>query len=178
MQDPKVTVVAGTNRKGSLTAAVAHYYATLLHQKGCDNQVLELTSLPPDFTVTALYENMGKNDAFNRLRDVMEATEKYVFVVPEYNGSFPGVLKAFIDGLRFPTTFRGKKCALVGVSKGMQGGAMALSHLTDIFHHLHMHVYPLKLKLASIRDSSIQTVLANKVYVQLLEEQAAGFISF
>lgn len=178
MQDTKITIVAGTNRKHSLTADVAYYYSELLHEKDCDSQVLELTSLSLDFTESALYENMGKDQEFNRLKDIMEATEKYVFIVPEYNGSFPGVFKAFIDGLRLPTTFIGKKCALVGVSKGVQGGVFALSHLTDIFHYLKMHVYPLKPRLASIRDSSIQTVLANKQYVQLLEEQAEGMIHF
>ena len=178
MKNTKITVVAGTNRRHSLTAAVAYYYAELLHKKGSDSQVLTLTDLPPDFTVSALYENSGSNNTFNRLRDRMEAAEKYVFIVPEYNGSFPGVFKAFIDGLRFPTTFRGKKCALVGVSKGIQGGLLALSHLTDIFHHLKMYVYPLKPALANIRDSSIQTLLANERYVQLLEEQAEGIIHF
>ena len=178
MQDIKITIIAGTNRKNSLTASVAHYYSELLYKKGCDNQVLELTRLPPDFTGSALYGNMGKNNDFNRLKDMMEAADKYVFIIPEYNGSFPGVFKAFIDGLPFPTTFRGKKCALVGVSKGVQGGVFALSHLTDIFHYLRMHVYPLKPRLANIRDSSIQTVLANEQYVQLLEDQAEGIIHF
>ena len=178
MQNTQVTIVASTNRKQSLTEAVAHYYADLLHKKGCTNQVLKLTALPPDFTVSVLYENRDSNAAFNKLRDVMEAAEKYVFIVPEYNGSFPGVLKAFIDGLRFPETFRDKKCALVGVSKGIQGGIIALSHLTDIFHHLKMHVYPRKLALGNIKDSRIQTLLANEQYVQLLKEQAAAIIHF
>ena len=69
MKNTKVTVVAGTNRRHSLTAAVAYYYAELLHKKGSDSQVLTLTDLPPDFTVSALYENSGSNNTFNRLRD-------------------------------------------------------------------------------------------------------------
>ncbi|MEM7382895.1 MAG: NAD(P)H-dependent oxidoreductase [Bacteroidota bacterium] len=178
MKHTPVTIVASTNRKKSLTEDVAHYYADLLHKNGCASQVLKLTELPPDFTVSALYENRDSNPAFNKLRDRMEAAQKYVFIVPEYNGSFPGVFKAFIDGLRFPATFKDKKCALVGVSKGGQGGIAALSHLTDIFHYLKMHVYPRKPALANIRDSRIQTLLANERYVQLLEEQAAGVIHF
>ena len=120
MHYTKITVISSTNNQNSLTAQVADYYASLLHKRGCDNQVLKLTDLPADFTVTALYENNGQHPAFNRLRTIMETTQKYVFIIPEYNGSFPGVLKAFIDGLSFPETFRKKKCALVGVSKGPQ----------------------------------------------------------
>jgi len=178
MDHQKIAVVSATNHTSSLTARLADYYAGLLDQRDCDNQVLKLTSLPADFTVTALYENSGKNSAFNHLRTIMETTQKYVFIIPEYNGSFPGVFKAFIDGLQFPDTFRGKKCAMVGVSKGPQGGVFAMSHLTDIFHYLKMHVYPLKPRLNSIQDSRLETILANNQYVRLLEEQAEGIINY
>ena len=174
----EITIVSGTNNKNSLTAQLADYYAELLHKKGCNNQVLKLTSLPDDFTATALYENNGKHPEFNRLRTIMETAQKYVFIIPEYNGSFPGVLKAFIDGLKFPDTFKDKKCALVGVSQGPQGGGFAMSHLTDIFHYLKMHVYPLKPRLSGIQDSQLNTILANARYVQLLDEQADGMINY
>lgn len=178
MPTPHILVVAGTNRKGSLTAQVAQYYATLLHKKGLDHQVLDLINLPKDFTVSALYDNMGQDKAFNALKAPIEAASKYVFIIPEYNGSFPGIFKAFIDGLPFPHTFKGKKCALVGLSKGPRGGVCALSHLTDIFHYLKMSVYPLSPTLSNIKDSKLATILSNKTYVQLLEEQVAGIIDF
>ena len=53
-----------------------------------------------------------------------------------------------------------------------------MSHLTDIFHYLKMHVYPLKPRLASIQDSQLATVLANAQYVRLLEEQAEGIMRY
>ncbi len=178
MNNTDILVISGTNNRNSLTAQVADYYATLLNKRGCGSQVLKLIGLPADFTVTALYENEGKNPVFNRLRERMEIAQKYVFIIPEYNGSFPGIFKAFIDGLPFPSTFKGKKCAIVGVSKGPQGGVLAMSHLTDIFHYLRMHVYPLKPRLSGIHDSRLATVLANAQYTQLLEEQAEGIISY
>mmetsp|Transcript_20110 Transcript_20110/g.46636 ORF Transcript_20110/g.46636 Transcript_20110/m.46636 type:complete len:179 (-) Transcript_20110:1328-1864(-) len=178
MSSQKIIVVSSTNRKNALSARVADYYVNLLHKRKCNSQVLDLTDLPPDFTVTALYENNGKNPTFNRLRECIETAKKYVFIVPEYNGSFPGVLKAFIDGLRFPDTYREKKCAMVGVSKGPNGGVFAMSHLTDVFHHLGMHVHPLKPRLGNIKDSRLETVLANTHYTQLLEEQAEKIINY
>lgn len=173
-----IVVVAGTNRAQSLSAQLAEYYVTLLHQYDSKARVLALTDLPVHFIATALYQYNGQDPAFNRLREVVEAAQKYVFVVPEYNGSFPGVLKAFIDGLKFPGTFTGKKCAIVGVSQGTQGGTLAMSHLTDIFHYLGMHVYPLKPRLSGIQDRQLATVLANPHYVQLLEEQARGVVHY
>lgn len=176
-QDP-ILIIISTNRINSLSAAVGEYYAKLLRENNQPNQTLSLTSLPNDFITTALYENQGKNAAFNQLKQVVEQANKYVFIVPEYNGSFPGILKTFIDGLDFPGPFQHKKCALVGVSKGPGGGLMGLSHLTDIFHDLKMHVLPEKVYLRNITDSSLETILANTRYQQLLQSQAEELITY
>jgi NAD(P)H-dependent FMN reductase len=178
MSKPDIVVVAGTNRKNSLSGQVAHYYADLVRQEGKEAQVLDLIDLPADFTATALYENMGKNMVFNQLQAALEVAPKYVFIIPEYNGSFPGVFKAFIDGLPFPSLFKGKKCGLVGLSQGVTGGRVAISHLTDIFHYLKMSVSPFSLALGNIKDSRIETLLANEKYVKLLEEQVKEIINF
>ena len=172
-----ITIIAGTNRKGAVTTQLAQYYSKLLQQHNCATQLISLADLPVDFTATALYENQGKNKKFNELKVIMEGADKYIFIVPEYNGSFPGVLKAFIDGLTMPATFRHKKCALVGVSAGVQGGVLALSHLTDIFHYLGMVVYPLKPKIANVR-AGMSSILGNKGYLELIEQQAKGIIAF
>ena len=173
-----ITVVSGTNRKNSLTKIVATYYLDLLKQRGCDVSQVDLVDLPADFTSTALYENKGKNEAFNLLANKIEDGTKFVFVYPEYNGSYPGVLKAFIDGLNFPGAFKGKKCALVGVSRGIQGCVLGTSHLTSIFNYLGMYVYPFKLKLSSIPNPELEELLSNDKYIELLEEQAKGFLEF
>jgi NAD(P)H-dependent FMN reductase len=133
--------------------------------------------MPDDFIASALYENAGSNEEFNDFRKKMFDTQKMVFIVPEYNGSFPGVLKTFIDGLQFPGTFKNKKCALVGLSSGVQGGGLALSHLTDIFNYCGTHVLALKPKLSRIEENLTENSLS-KLYHELLEEQAQMFIEF
>ena len=51
----------------------------------------------------------------------------------------------------FPTkpelVVQDKKAALVGISSGVQGAGLALSHLTDIFNYCGMHVLAQKPKL-------------------------------
>ncbi len=97
-----ITIISGTNRPQSVTKVISLYYQEILASLGAQSQVLDLHDLPPDFTYTALYGNSGKNTRFNQFREMVEASQKFVFVVPEYNNSFPGVLKAFIDGLKYP----------------------------------------------------------------------------
>ena len=172
-----IQIICGTNRNDALSLQVSKIYQSILKELGHDSNIIDLTELPEDFVFTALYDNAGKNPAFNSFRETMTAAEKQVFVVPEYNGSFPGVLKAFIDGLKFPDTFTNKKAALIGVSSGVQGAGLALSHLTDIFNYCGMHVLAYKVKLMHIEDHLNNDVLGEE-YMKYLKRQAKAFTEF
>ena len=119
-----ITIIVGTNRVEAVSRQVAEYYQALLTQRNTPHQLLDLHQLPADFLTTALYENNGQNEAFNVLSTMVADSEKLVFIVPEYNGSFPGVLKTFIDGLTYPSPLQDKKCALVGLSSGCRAAAL------------------------------------------------------
>ncbi|MDE0472160.1 MAG: NAD(P)H-dependent oxidoreductase [Ekhidna sp.] len=118
-------------------------------------------------------EKKEANKAFQPLMNQMKAAQKFIFIVPEYNGSFPGILKLFIDALEFPETLKNKKCALVGLSAGVQGSVLAMSHLTDIFNYLTMHVLAQKIKLMGISNRMSDDGITDEMGIQLLEEQAA-----
>ena len=98
-----ITIVVGTNRQNSNSAKIAKYYKGILDSKfDGDTQIVDLADLPGDFVSNSLYENNGKNPEVNILREKVQNADKLVFIVPEYNGSFTGVLKTFIDGLKYP----------------------------------------------------------------------------
>lgn len=174
----KVVLISSTNRQDALTRIITDIYADILRKLSVDTEIIDLQLLPEDFAFTALYDNAGKNMEFNRFRTIMAESKKFVFIVPEYNGSFPGVLKTFIDGLKFPHTFTNKKCALVGLSAGIQGAGLGLSHLTDIFNYCGMHVLALKPKLARIEENMLDGEITNKLYTDLLEAQARQLLEF
>ncbi len=173
-----ITIVVGTNRINSVSRQVANYYQSIIQEKGISAEIVDLVDLPHDFTGTALYENNGNNAIFNTMRDKVQSAEKLIFIVPEYNGSFPGILKTFIDGLKYPQGVRDKKAALVGISSGVQGGVFAMSHLTDIFNYLGMHVFALKPKLAGIERNFSNGKVTNQLYNELINNQIDKFIEF
>lgn len=173
-----ITIISGTNRQNSVSAKVAHLYQSLLLKHQVESNIIDLADLPKDFLYTALYENNGKNPEFNKFLQQLRSSDKYVFIIPEYNGSFPGALKAFIDGMEYPNSFQNKKCALVGISSGMQGAGLALSHMTDIFNYLGMNVLALKPKLARIESNFDGQEVTDKLYSQLLEEQVKKLLEF
>ncbi|MCE7062827.1 NAD(P)H-dependent oxidoreductase [Dyadobacter sp. CY343] len=161
-----------------MSRKIAEYYQTILNHLDAPSIILDLINLPHDFTVSALYHNTGKNEDFNSLKSLLEQTDKFVFIVPEYNGSYPGVLKAFIDGLPYPNSFANKKAALVGLSSNMQGATIALSHLNDVFSYLGMNTLALRVKLGQIRNHFQDNVISNALYKELIELQAGQLIHF
>ena len=174
-----ITIIAGTNRPDSRARRIANIYLSLLTAHGTAAQVLDLIGLPADFTTSALYDNAGRHEGFNELAAKVSEAGKLVFIVPEYNCSFPGVLKAFIDGLPYPSGLGGKKAALVGLSSGGQGGLLALNHLTDILMYLGTAVLPQRVRLPFIDKHLHENgTLTDAFLHQMLEEQVAHLLRF
>ncbi|MBA9076423.1 NADPH-dependent FMN reductase [Rufibacter quisquiliarum] len=173
-----ILLISGTNRPNSLTLQITKLYQQLLEARNEASEILDLQDLPLDFASPALYKKEMYSQAFLDLRARVAAVQKIVFVVPEYNCSFPGVLKAFIDGLEYPVALRNKKGALVGLSTGSQGGNIALSHLTDVLHYCGLHVLAQKPRLPFIHKHLAEGNLTYPLYQQLLEEQIEALLTF
>jgi NAD(P)H-dependent FMN reductase len=157
---------------------IARHYQTILKLKGEPSNIIDLNQLPHDFIFSALYKNCGRDMEFNKFVDVINGSDKFIFVVPEYNGSFPGVLKGFIDGLEFGKTFKNKKGALVGISSGAMAGALALSHLTDILNYLGMNVLAVKPRLPRIEKLYMDGIIHDEFLSKLVESQIDDLINF
>jgi chromate reductase, NAD(P)H dehydrogenase (quinone) len=166
-----ITVLVSTNRKGSVSAQIAQLYLDKLDANGEDSRVMSLEDLPSDFVFSALYEHAGRNTAFNAFVAKLIESDTFIIIVPEYNNSFPGVFKAFLDGMPYPNPLAGKWAALVGVSSGMQGASLALSHLTDVLNYLQVNVLAAKPKLAQIHLYLQEGKLENAIYHQFIDDQ-------
>lgn len=173
-----VLIISGTNRPHSLTLQVARLYQQLLAARQQLSEILDLQELPLDFASPTLYKSELYSQEFLALRARVAAAQKLVFIVPEYNCSFPGVLKAFIDGLEYPHALRRKKGALVGLSTGSQGGNIAISHLTDVLHYCGLHVLAQKPHLPFLHKHLEAGKFTNLLYLQLLENQIEEFLAF
>lgn len=144
-----ITIISGTNRPASNTLKVAKYYQKQLAEKGLETHLLNLQDLPSTLIDSDLY---GKRSAeFQRFQDQAAQTSKFLFIIPEYNGSFPGVLKTFIDACAFPESFFDKKACLVGISSGKYGNIRGIDHFNGVCAYLHLHVMPLRLHISAIK---------------------------
>ena len=173
-----IYIISGTNREQAVSYQVAKIYQQEFKDLGIASEIIDLQKLPVDYLFSGLYANAGKSEEMIAIRKKMKEGKKFVFVIAEYNGSFPGVLKAFIDGLEFPDTFTNKKCALVGLSSGMQGAVLAMSHLTDILNYCGAHVLAQKPKLGGIGAHVEDGVITNERYMKHIKSQVRQLLDF
>ena len=144
-----ITIISGTNRASSNTLKIAKYYQKELNKKGLETTLLDLQDLPENIIASDLYGK--RSEAFQHIQDLVTQTTKFLFVIPEYNGSFPGVLKTFIDACAFPESFYDKKACLVGISSGKYGNIRGIEHFNGVCAYLHLNVMPLRLHIANIK---------------------------
>ena len=166
-----ITIISATNRTDSKSSEIAKYYSKKLNLKSLPNQIVDLKDVPVNYLEEGLYETNGRNPTFNVLRDKVENADQLIFVIAEYNGSFPGILKLFIDGLKFPGGIKGKTAAMIGVSSGPLGSALAMSHFTDILNYLNCNVIALKPRITSIHNAFVDGDFTDDFIKNLIDEQ-------
>ncbi|WP_304236829.1 NADPH-dependent FMN reductase [Jiulongibacter sediminis] len=173
-----VGILVGTNRPSAMTLEMAMYYKEKLEEIGEEVVLMDLGQLPEDFAFSALYANKGKSEGYNGFQAKLDSVDKCIILAPEYNGSYPGVLKTFIDGLRYPDSFRDKKVALVGLANGVQGNAVGLGHLNDVLSYMGANVLGLRVKLGEIARHFDANKISHPLYEKFVNEQIEKFLSF
>ncbi len=165
-----ITIIAGTNRKGSNTKKVAIAYKKLLDEKNIDSQILALDE-------QLVHE---RNDAFEKMESsFLKAAEKFIFIVPEYNGSYPGILKLMMDNSDVSTTWKDKKVLLTGVSTGRAGNLRGLEHFTGSLLHLKMNVYHNRLPISAVHTLFGEDgILKDETTLQIMTAQLVDFLAF
>lgn len=172
-----ITVIAGTNRPGSYTLKVANLALEVLIDTGEEATILDLCRLPPELFAGTSYAS--KPPAFADFQKTILDTDGILTVVPEYNGSFPGVLKYFIDMLRFPESLYLKPAAFIGLASGAWGGLRAVEQLEMIFQYRHAHLYGRRVFLPNISDLiDEEGKCSDPALGKRINEMVTGFAAF
>ena len=156
---------------------MAKVYQHILQEEGQETRLFSFTDLPSTIAFSETFGN--RSQEFQQLiTDYIESSDKFVFVAPEYNGSYPGILKTFLDAIH-PKYWTEKKAAIIGVSQGRAGNLRGIEQLTLILNYLKINVYHNKLPFSGIDklfDSSDN--LFNEETLKVLTQHVKGFIRF
>ncbi|MFF9011391.1 NADPH-dependent FMN reductase [Streptomyces sp. NPDC014870] len=126
----KLAVIAGSARPGRLAPGIADWAAGHADRHGgftVDLIDLANAALPDSLDPTAPQRET--------LRPRVAEADAFLVVVPEYNRSFPGVLKTALDS--FHHEWQAKPVGFVSYGLGMSGGLRAVEQLRLVFSELH-----------------------------------------
>ncbi len=138
-----ITIISGTNRADSMTLRTAKVYERLLKEKTVDVKLFSLEN-------NEVWQRGDKMKALEQ--EYLVSADKFIFIMPEYNASFPGILKLMIDNSDIKKCWWYKKAALVGISDGRAGNLRGIEHMTAILHYMKVNVLYNKLLLSRIND--------------------------
>ena len=124
-----IPVILGTTRKGRMSAHAARFVADQIRQRGdIVTDVIDISQLP--LPVDDAGEGV-KTPAFS---EAMIQADAIVIVAPEYNHSFPGLLKHVLDSCL--KEYIHKAAGIVAVSAGPFGGTRAIQSVLPVLREL------------------------------------------
>jgi chromate reductase, NAD(P)H dehydrogenase (quinone) len=172
-----IALIIGTNRPGSNTRKIAVHLEEFYAALKVPVRVLDLAQLPPEIFAPTAYAT--KPAGFQPFADtILQASGLHV-VTPEYNGGMPGVLKYFIDMLKFPESFERRPVCFVGVAAGIWGALRPVEQLQAIFGYRNAHLYPERVFLPQVHNLlDAQGRLKDAELLKRLQGQTEGFVEF
>nr|WP_315225006.1 NAD(P)H-dependent oxidoreductase [uncultured Albidiferax sp.] len=159
----KTLIFAGSTRKQSYNRQLAQATARIAADAGAEVTHIELA----DFNIpmyNADLEAEGTPADVLRLKQIMFDHPAWIICAPEYNGSYPALLKNTIDWASSPIktdpvwkdgfrSFTGKVVGLLSASPGGLGGLRSLTHLSPLMANMQCWVAPKQFALGRAFDA-------------------------
>lgn len=169
-------VIAGTDRVDSNTLKISKYIQSLYKEAGEEIGLIDMREIRSELAEGPHYGNKQPASLQAEMDKVLRS-EGLIVVCPEYNGSMPGILKYYIDHLKFPEAFEYRPVAFVGLG-GMFGGMRPVEHLQQVFGYRNAFIYPQRVFLMNVFKILQEGVIVDPVMQDLLKAQVTGFQKF
>lgn len=165
-----ITIISATARQDSMTLRMAKIYQELFGEQGAETKLVSLE----DVTFWERGDNLKEVES-----KAFIPADKFVFILPEYNGSYPGSLKSMLDNSDIKACWYGKKAMLTGLADGRAGNLRGLDHFTNVLNYLKVNVYFDKIPLSKIgTELSKDGILLKSTTLECIRQQITGFLAF
>lgn len=172
-----IVLIVGTNRAGSNSRKVAAQVEDIYKELKTPLRVLDLAQLPPEVFSPSSYGEKPKS--FQPFADAVLQSSGLHVVTPEYNGGMPGVLKYFIDMLKFPESFERRPVCFTGVAAGVWGALRPVEQLQAIFGYRNAYIYPERVFMPQVNNLlDADGKIKDAELVGRLKKQVEGFVGF
>ncbi len=157
----KLIFLAGSARKDSLNKKLAKAASEKAKELGADVTFIDLADYEaPIFCEDYEAEN-GMPQSIKDLKKLFGEHDGFLIASPEYNSSYPPLLKNTLDWMSRPgddgsNCFQGKVSAIMAASPGPMGGIRVLPQLRNLLTNIAMHgthVIPKQFALGNARKA-------------------------
>lgn len=171
-----ICIISGTNRPGSRSLQVANLLKAEYVSLGAKVELIDLASL--DFsTLNGSQYSENQPDSMKTNIELVNRADGLVVVCPEYNGSYPGILKYFIDHWAYPLSFEARPVCFVGLG-GRFGGLRPVEHLQGVFGYRNAFLFPERVFISNVFKILEEGQIGDAAILSLIKKQAEGFIRF
>lgn len=136
----KIGIILGSTRNGRSSDKIAKRVKEIAKNTNTVTaELIDLKSMNIPWLNDTTAPSMRKkitNRSVQRWSKLIANFDAFIFVVPEYNGGYPGVLKNALDQLY--TEWNGKPAGFIGYSGGPTGGKSAVNQLKTVTQVLQM----------------------------------------
>jgi len=150
----KLTIISCTNRPESRSLAVSKAYQHYATPHWESIEVVSLEQLNGMSVSAEMYNPESQDPILAKFQDeVIIPNQHFLFVLAEYNGTFPGIFKLMIDAVSIRDKdgcFSGKNAAMLGVAAGRSGNLRGMDQLTNALNYLGMKVFESKIPISQI----------------------------
>jgi NAD(P)H-dependent FMN reductase len=126
-----ITIILGTGREGAMSQKVAEFVVEEAKNYGFEVEFIKVKDW-----LDKPYTGGMSEEKRNKASEILKNSQGFLIISPEYNHSFPGELKLFLD--EFYEEFNHKPVGICGVSSGKLGGARMVESLRLVLIELKM----------------------------------------
>lgn len=177
-----ITIIVGTNRAKSNSEKFGNLYYQELIKSEKNVHIIYLKDITPALYHADMYDTELQSELLNIQQNILLPSNKFLFIIPEYNAGMPGALKLFIDALSIyqrDETFKGKKAMIAGISSGRAGNLRGMEHLTSILNYLGTIVLPNRQPFSSIYNiMDANGNITDEATLKIIQSHAQELLQF
>lgn len=143
-----IPIVLGTARENRMSEAVTRFlHSHITSNNNFETDLIDVRSFPLHKTLPGWEDH----EETSNWKKIVEKSDGFILVIPEYNHGYPGELKLLLDSAYREYFY--KPVALVGVSSGRIGGARVIENIKPILIELGMVVLKDHLHISNVHDN-------------------------
>ena len=180
----KILAFAGSTRKGSFNHAIVNVAAEGARDAGAEVTVIDLA----DYQMPIFNEDdeaeFGMPEKAQAFKNLFMRHDGFLIASPEYNSSYPALLKNAIDwasrmgeGEKPLQAYRGKVAGIMAASAGGLGGMRVLVVLRMLLENLGTMVLPNQKAIAKVNTFMEDGVITDEKTIKQLKNLGKKLLS-